>query len=256
MILDDFVMLGTTVPEPSLRTGRVFVCSAGVSTELGSLIRIYPLARLSVPHRWDMFRVPLERNPQDSRRESFKIRADRDPGAHEQINRAFERIGRVTDAKRSKLLAPFVMPSIAWANERRASLGIVHGSDFQLHFRETRGDPDVPEVSWFDPAWAPEQAGAKHFPYSPYLHFRDDDGWHDLPVRDWGAYELMRKHLHDDGYYRTNMASALHLKDSSSLLVGNQVRHRNVWLVISVLNGIRLPDQLTMPELSLIGMEA
>ncbi len=30
MILDDFVMLGTTVPEPN-SDGRVFVCSAGYS---------------------------------------------------------------------------------------------------------------------------------------------------------------------------------------------------------------------------------
>jgi hypothetical protein len=51
VILDDFVMLGTTVPEPN-SSGRVFVCSAGVSDEDRRLIRIYPLARRGAPKRW------------------------------------------------------------------------------------------------------------------------------------------------------------------------------------------------------------
>ena len=37
MILEDFIMLGTTVPEPN-SDGRIFVCSAGVSPELGKLV--------------------------------------------------------------------------------------------------------------------------------------------------------------------------------------------------------------------------
>lgn len=35
MILDDFVMLGTTVPEPN-SDGRVFVCSAGVTSRVNA----------------------------------------------------------------------------------------------------------------------------------------------------------------------------------------------------------------------------
>lgn len=240
-------MLGTTVPEPSRKTGRVFVCSAGISLEYGSLIRVYPLARLGVPHRWNTFRVPLERNSLDSRRESFKIRADREPAVFETVNTAFECVGAISEGSRAKLLAPFVMPSIARANEQHASLTILHASDMELRFKENQGDPDIPDVQWFDPSWAPEQAGAKHFPYAPYLRFKDDDGTHELQLRDWGSYELMRKNLYRPDWYRSSMPSALHLKDSSSLLVGNMTHRRNVWLVISVLNGVRLPQQLDMP---------
>ena len=39
MILDDFVVLGKTVPEPT-SDGRVFVCSAGYSKDIGGLIRV------------------------------------------------------------------------------------------------------------------------------------------------------------------------------------------------------------------------
>ena len=104
-------MLGTTVPEPN-HDGRVFVCSAGVSREYGSLVRVYPLARGGVPRRWGIFRVPLERNPQDSRRESFKIAGDRSPEAHPGINATFERHDELTPGRRAALLAPFVLPSI------------------------------------------------------------------------------------------------------------------------------------------------
>jgi len=57
-------MLGTTVPEPT-SDGRVFICSAGVSAELRSLMRIYPLARRRTPPRWSVNCVCLERNPKD-----------------------------------------------------------------------------------------------------------------------------------------------------------------------------------------------
>src|SRR5688572_22083981 len=96
LILDDFVMLGTTVPEPK-RDGRIFVCSAGVSAELGKLVRIYPLARHSIPHRWNVYRVPVERNPEDSRDASFEVAGDRTPGAHERINEQFAEVGKIRD---------------------------------------------------------------------------------------------------------------------------------------------------------------
>jgi hypothetical protein len=40
-------------------------------------------------------------------------------------------------------------------------------------------------------------------------------------------------------YFRDNLADVLHLRSSSSLLVGNLKDQRTAWLVISVLNGIR-----------------
>src|SRR5699024_3033495 len=66
---------------------------------------------------------------------------------------------------------------------------------------------------------------------------KDELGWNNLMLRDWGAFELQRKHGAD--YFRRNLAGALHLDENSSLLVGNFNQHRNSWLVISVLNGVR-----------------
>jgi hypothetical protein len=238
MILDDFVMLGTTVPEPN-SDGRIFVCSAGVSAELGRLVRIYPLARRGIPNRWKIYRVPLERNREDHRPESFKIRGDRSPSAHDHINEQFDLVGgKVPDADRAQLLQRFVVGSIAEANNKRLSLAVIHPSNTDLHFEHNPDSPDSPELRLFDICSEPP-AGARRFPFIPRLRFEDDAGAHDLMLRDWGCYELQRKR--GEAYFRENLAQALHLRESSSLLVGNMNNRRNSWLIISVLNGIR-PD--------------
>lgn len=245
MILDDFVMLGTTVPEPN-SDGRVFICSAGVSPEYGKLVRIYPLARRGVPKRWGVYRVPLERNARDSRDESFQVAGDRAPGAHERINERFEVIRKeFPHDKRAALLAPYVAGSIKEANERsrgartpreRFSLAIIHPEAIELTFDVNPQSPDASQLVLFDTGDT-ATSGAKRFPLMPRLHFKDELGWNHQMLRDWGAFELQRKKGED--YFRRNLADALHLRPDSSLLVGNFNQHRTSWLVISVLNGIR-----------------
>jgi hypothetical protein len=236
MILEDFIMLGTTVPEPR-SDGRVFVCSAGISPELGKLVRVYPLARRSVPHRWHGYRVPLERNPKDSRPESFQVAGDRSPGAHELINERFEQVhGPLAPAKRVALLRRYAVGSIKQANEQRLSLAVIHPDAIDLDFEHNPDSPDSPQMALFDSPGDPP-SGARRFPWMPRLRFHDELGWHSLMLRDWGTFELQRKHGGD--YFRRNLATALHLDENSSLLVGNLNNQRTAWLVISVLNGLR-----------------
>ena len=239
MILDDFIMLGTTVPEPK-RDGRVFVCSAGVSPEFRKLVRIYPLARRNIPRRWDIHRVPVERSPEDHRDASFKVAGDRSPGAHEQINEKFERVGRLPDTRRSALLGPYVVGSIKEANAKRLSLAIVHPDAMELGFEHNPTSPDSPQIALFDLATVGAElpkAGAKRFAYIPRIHFKDELAWNHLQLRDWGTYELQRKQ--GEAYFRQHLGGALHLRPDSSLLVGNILHHPTSWLIISVLNGIR-----------------
>jgi hypothetical protein len=235
IVLSDFVMLGTTVPEPN-SDGRVFVCSAGVSADLRSLVRIYPLARRGAPRRWSVNRVPLERNPRDSRTESFKIAGDRTADGHSLINQHFEPVGEVKPRDRVALLKPYTVDSIAEANAKRRSLAVIHPDSFELNFEHNPMSPDSPQLGLFD-VDAEEPQGAKRFAFIPRLRFRDEGGQHNLMLRDWGCYEFMRKY--GDTYATRNMAAALHLSPSSSLLIGNFNQHRRSWLIISVLSGIR-----------------
>lgn len=233
MICEDFIMLGKTVPEPS-SDGRIFVCSAGYSPELRSLIRIYPLARHAAPKRWSVNRVPLERNPKDSRPESWKLAGDRTIGSHERINQVFSAYDNVKGMRRLDYLDDdrIWVESIAEANQRRLSLALIRPTAApRLYYDHNQDSPDSPQLKLFSTG-DPEPQGAKRFPFIPRLEFHDQAGSHRLMLRDWGCYELMRK----NPGLSVDMADALSLGHDSALLIGNLNSHRTSWLVISVLN--------------------
>ncbi len=254
IVVDDFVMLGKTVPEPNRNGEKVYVCSAGYSPTLRSLIRIYPLSRYGAPPTWSISTVKLERNPKDSRGESYQLAGDRRPGVHDHINRVFEVHGIVPKQHRAELLKRCVFPSIRAAEDRRPgygkdklSLAIVHADAMEAEFDHNPASPDSPQLSLFDLATDPP-SGARRFPYIPRLRFRDEAGEHRLMLREWGVYELMRKHNNltqmTEGERRKYLAGALHLDPTCSLLVGNLNNQRTAWLVISVLRGLRAAPSL------------
>jgi hypothetical protein len=247
IVLDDFVMLGKTVPEPNA-DGRVFVCSAGYSDTLRSLVRVYPLGRYDSPPRWSVSTARLERNPKDARAESFKLAGDRSADQHWRINSsAFTVTGKVSDGARARLMQRYAADSIADANADRASLAVIHPSAVELEFEHNPASPDSPELSLFDLPGTPP-TGARRFPYIPRLRFQDDKGEHRLQLRDWGVYELMRKHNNLTSMTETErrryVGQALHLDSSCSLLVGNMNNQRTAWLVISVMRGLRAAPSL------------
>ena len=224
MIIEDFTMLGKTVPEPARRDNQLYVCSAGISPELG-LVRIYRLPTKFTPKRWNTYRVPVERDRQDdSRDESFKVQKDK----------WFQHVGKSDVRQLAPILNRFSVGSIKEANEKRMSLAILHPSHMSVYFRDNPDSPDSPILSLFDVNQR-TSTGAKRFPHSPRMRFYDDLGERDLMIRDWGCYEWMRKQ--PDRYQE--MKSTLHLNDESSLLIGNFNQIRTQWLIISVINGLR-----------------
>lgn len=232
MILDDFVMLGKTVPEAN-SDGRQFVCTAGYSPELRQPVRIYPMARRNCPGRWSVSRVPLERNSKDSRPESWKIRGDRSLGAHDQINNVMETSGKVPPATQRDIVAAMTVASLREANERRLSLCVVLPEDLPALTLEQGEDAEMaPTPDMFGNV--PDLAVAVRFKWHPRLRFADSAGQHDLMLRDWGCYELMRKHGDISPF---TMSEALNLTTAPPLLCGNINRFRNSWLVISVFSG-------------------
>lgn len=234
MIVEDFIMLGKTVPEEQRSDRRVFVCSAGYSRELRQFIRIYPLARASAPSRWYSCKVPLERNPKDSRPESWKIRGDRSAEQHCNINKTFEVQHKLKDTDQRDLFSRMesVCRSIDEANERRLSLFVLRPQgNVTLEFVENRDSPDHPQMWLFEKEPNIEPQGAKRFAFQPYLRFNDAGGQHRLQLRDWGCYEFMRNSGDDRRY---ELRQALKLDACPPLLLGNMNGHRNTWLIISV----------------------
>jgi hypothetical protein len=247
MILEDWVMLGKSVPE-STRDGRIFVCAAGWSVELRQFVRIYPMGRYNAPPRWGVCRVPLERNPEDSRWESFKLRGDRSPEGHPWINRVIQVTGTLPKAEAKRLAKGAEAVTLADLNERRRSLAVVRAIEPPvLKFEE---NPDVAMAPVPTPdmmAAGPAGPARERFRFHPRLRFSDARGKHDLALREWGCYELMRKRGDDDA--TAKMAMALRLDRNPPLLVGNHLNHRTAWLVIAVLTGLAEPSQASLPGL-------
>jgi hypothetical protein len=248
MILEDFIMLGTTIPEPN-SDGRIFVCCAGLSTEYDSLIRIYPLARHQCPHRWSVSYVPVQRNNRDNRKESFCLKGNRDPSEHHKINNLFTIVSeKIPRSERNALIERFIVPSIKVANEKRLSLAIIQPKGAsRLHFTESKNSPDSPQLALFDDLYDRATVGSARFAYQPRLEFCDGDGWHNLQLRDWGAYEYMRKQGDE---HRHELAAAHHLSSNPLLLVGNMNNQRTSWLVISVLFPIIQSDLFASAEVA------
>lgn len=243
MVIEDFTMLGKTVPE-TRADGRVTVCCAGYSEEMRMLIRIYPLAIYDAPKMWSVNRVAVERNPQDSRAESWKLKGSRDN--HEKINgRVFSKVGEIPASERAALCERLVSASIAGANETlmlgrsRQSLAVIRPiAPPRLTYTENPDADDHPQMRLFDEEPAKSTAGAARFPMQPRLTFNDEAGTHHLQLREWGVYEYMRKHgaatpTDPVGHLRKR------LKNSPLLLCGNMNNRRNCWLVISVLPASR-----------------
>lgn len=237
MILERFVMLGKTVPEVS-SDGREMVCSAGYDLELRRLIRIYPLGRYKAPKRWSITRVQLERNPKDSRDESWKIATDLRIVDHDRTNVAFTpACSDLADDKRYDVLRKQFVPSIDEANKRRLSLALIEPQSlpvFDLDWKENH--PEAPQLSLIDDDNERDLRGSARFPFVPRLSFEDGKGKHRLQLRCWGLYELSRRCGKTGDALRDYMTGALHIDESSCLLVGNLSNQRNAWIVISVLN--------------------
>lgn len=234
MTLDDFVMLGKTVPEANA-DGRQFVCTAGYSLELRQPVRIYPMARRDNPPRWSMSRIPLERNAKDARPESWKIQGDRRPGAHEHINTVIQRVQeKVTPAVQRAIVKALTVSSLKEANERRLSLCVLLPSDIpRLELEQGDAVEMAPTPDMF--GGIPELPVAARFKWHPRLRFVDDAGHHhNLMLRDWGCYEWMRKQGDEAA---PCVGENLNLATAPPLFCGNLNRFRNSWLIISVFSG-------------------
>jgi hypothetical protein len=234
MTLDQFVMLGKTVPE-SNSDGRQFVCTAGYDLELRQSIRIYPMARWNCPVRWSVSQVPVERNPKDSRAESWKIKGDRSPGAHQWINGVIRPVQtKVSPSVEREIAKALTVRSLHEANDKRLSLCVLLPDDLPRLDLE-RGDiaEMAPTLDMFGDTR--ELPVATRFKWHPRLRFADQDGHrHDLMLRDWGCYEWMRKNGDEAAL---KLDENLNLSTAPPLLCGNLNRFRNSWLVISVFSG-------------------
>ncbi len=216
MMIDDFIMLGRTVPEDSKTYGKK-VCSAGYSRQLKGFVRVYPLTRWSKVRQWSICRIALRRNNKDSRGESWRL--------NDEENESITITGKTSNQIEYDFFESKVT-TIKRLNEKKASLGIIKPTQIAPFFKGKKpGSGYTIDMFSID---------EEENDYSlPMIDFNDDDSPHKLQVREWGCHEWMRK-----GGDPSKLWGNLKLSDPNYehlFFVGNMSNRRNVWLIISLI---------------------
>lgn len=216
MILDDFVMLGRTVPEHSKKHG-VVACSAGYSREYGGFLRIYPLPMDENIPRWSICTVALERPKTDNRKESFRIK----DGTSVKV------VGKADRIVEFDYLDSLQSVSVASLNQDRESLAILRPREMSWRFDKMKPGEEHQMQLGLTPCETEQTL-------KPRLQFSDEHGRHDLQIRDWGATVFLQK-----GFDAHKLWPALKIDNPQYehlLFCGNHNVHRNNWLVISLIS--------------------
>lgn len=232
-LLEDVVILGRAAPE-AISRGRQTVCTGGWSEERG-FIRIYPIDPMAdLFNRWDIVDIEVQRNPQDTRHESWKLaHADQDDSVTEKEEYPRDR--------RATLLHNLEDPCVRDINGAGRSLGIVRPeSPLKLEFRDWEDDEDTLQSRLFKDIeeWRPETR--EEFKHEIRTEFtcngcKTQQGYHNKTLLEWGAYlgktkngivepeELEKFYdLHNDNFRHW-------------VFVGNQANRRTSFIAINLI---------------------
>lgn len=233
--VEDVIILGNAVPD-EISDNRKTVCTAGYSDELG-LIRIYPVPPDAKLTRWALVGLDLERNPRDTRKESWKV-----VGSKSNWNRLKYNIRRYGDInERSEQIAlidslmdKFSVGCVSELNEKRDSLGFVDPSILKYYFAKRSKVENSVQTTLFQTE--PFQT-IRNYDLQPRLVYScpkcTGRKYHDQQILEWGAYEYIRKNpeKYDSIWENFGINKEEYKK---RLLVGNQALHRNSFMVISI----------------------
>jgi hypothetical protein len=232
--IDNIIILGRGVPE-LISDGRVTVCVAGYSREIG-FVRLYPTRIDSPLNVWNIVSVEVERNPKDSRLESWKFPDSRT--GYEHINDYMDVQGDLPKQCRMELVDELRSGCVSEINEKRMSLGIVKPTILKpyLATNQMNHKSYTPLFAFIEHA---NISTKKDYPFEPRIEYKCGEDCmsrqsHDQQLLDWGCYRWMEDHPGREEQIWRN----LHFGESDYLhyfLVGNQANQRTSYMVINVL---------------------
>ncbi|HZA47465.1 MAG TPA: hypothetical protein VE521_00905 [Nitrososphaera sp.] len=245
MNIDDFIVLGNAAPD-EMKDFRTTVCYAGFSEKHG-MIRLYPVPPTVKMGRWFRVEVPVERNPQDVREESWKIRGSRDEWSqlHKKI-KVGEQLKREQQiALLRRLEKQYGVDCIQDLNDQRLSLGFIKPKTVEPYYAKRENQDASKQTTLFggEPFWT-----IRNYGYQPRLKYTCQacklvQGYHDQQILEWGVYEWMRNNPDKLDDVWKNLPFGDPEYETSSLLVGNQARYLNSFLVISIFRFKKTPEQ-------------
>ena len=247
--IDDVIILGRGVPE-RISDGRVTVCVAGYSREIG-FVRLYPTRIDSPLKNWNIVSVEVERNPKDSRLESWKFPDSR--VGYEHINDHMEVRGDLPKESRMGLVEQLCSTCVSDINDKHSSLGIVKPAILRPYLATNQMNRQS-FTPLFDFIEHSDISTKRDYPLEPRIEYRCGENCksrqrHDQQLLDWGCYQWMKKHPGNEQQIWRN----LHFGEHDYLhyfLVGNQANQRTSYMVINVLRQklSMLQMALPMPE--------
>jgi hypothetical protein len=235
IVIDDLIVLGNAAPD-EISDFRTTVCTAGFSPTHG-LIRIYPVPPWVKMHRWHRVRVPLERNPQDVRSESWKIQGSKDEWSrlHERIQIGEKLNRREWIDLLDRLQRQFGVDCVQELNNRRLSLGIIRPRHFRPYFKSRENYSNEMQQTLFGDEPFMTICNYAHQPRLEYTcqNCQLVRGFHDQQIIEWGVYEWMRNNPDkiEDVWKNLHIGEPNY---ETRLLVGNQARHLTSFMVISI----------------------
>src|SRR6266700_8196165 len=232
IVADDLIVLGSAVPDV-ISDERITVCTVGYSKGLG-LVRVYPVRPVSKMKRWNIVDVPLERNPKDSREESWKIQGSK--GEWNQISRKINYKGSLENKQKlsflEKLYGEFGVACVEELNDKKVSLGLVKPRiiSYELETREDYEKSAQLTLGSREPFLT-----IKNYALRPVISYRCQNcktkGPHSQQVLEWGIYEWLRRHptetkkvwenlrMKETGYYRSDLVGKLALFRTSFVII-------------------------------------
>jgi hypothetical protein len=236
MHVDDFVVLGRTVPEESKKYGKR-VCMAGYSPENNQFLRVYPL-RVPVGENADAnsfkarhsYSLDLRRNPQDSRAESWRVADEQKP-----TSTPWDRAAEISKKTVVDWLTKRAVDSIHVLNQCRLSIGVIlaKADDWEgIVVPRTQPDASEEHRTLFDDLEDQTDIDANQIQFAPYIRFRDAHGDHQIQVREWGAYLLLSNPKYSSQPEVLWGAPGYRSGHDLVLVVGNMGNHRGNWLII------------------------
>lgn len=243
-VIDDFISLGRAAPD-KLSGGRKSYCVGGYSLSKG-FIRIYPTSYNCPFKRWNPLKIPVEKNLQDTREESWKIQGSKEEWdrLEQKIQVLHKRDSFLPKSQRRSFINHLATTCISDLNERQVSLGIIKPESINGVFNERKDVKKELQIPLWEILGIEKPADhfiqtKKEYTHIPMIRYTcsgctTKQGYHEQQLLNIEAYEWMRKHPDNLDQFWTN----LHFNDNEwdvYLFVGNQARHRKSFMVISVL---------------------
>jgi len=239
LVIDDLIVLGRSSPD-TMQDGRVSVCVAGFSPKNG-FIRLYPTRLDSPLGAWNVVSVPVERNKQDARRESWKIEGSKQEW--DRLSDRIEVVGRVRRQDRLKLVSPLVSGCVYNLRDEKISLGLVKPASKRCYFADREDYDTTFQMTLFGRVLASDKHKYGLQPRVEYRCSQCECGQnHDQQILEWGVYEWFRKNPGEEDKVWDNLFSR-EASQEILFLVGNMARHPNSYMVVSILRIPKFSNQ-------------